>query len=733
MSDKPLFSVVIGYRNWGGERLRLAVESHLQSTLGDKVEIIVSDFGSDNERRADKLLAGMPVRCVYTETDEPWSRSRALNAGVAEARGEYILAWDADILCAPTLHEELLAHFRAQPNSAYPLHCRDLDQHYDEAKIRELVERHGELPIDALRAHSQWRPRWGMGIAAYRRKHFDLIRGYDERMAVWGGEDRDLMNRFSRLGVAVRWVDSPAVDIFHIYHGSSLDEAASTTHGQAAVSLNHDLVQRDRTIFRNLRDARYLKTQCPLVSVVVATYNRGRYLAETIPSILDQSFRDFELIVVDDGSDDDTQAVLEGFDDQRLVVIRQENAGVAAARNNGIRNARGHYMLVHDDDDIMLPNRIETQLACLPANAGGSYGGWVDFNDETGEFVTVNSGKDFSAASIGYAGKVLLHPTVMTTRWIAEHVPYDERYKGGSDFNWMMTIASNGAELVHTGNIHILRRLHGGSLTSGGSGQKHASRASARSANASLSRNTLVAVREFGRATESRHCVQEDELDELYQHLPESLRRKEYHFEAIVDDAAANTILGAVRNATGVVITSVQPVHRGGVSVLGLHRLRGISDSEEQAQVVFENTTANRRGWWSSGPIAGRRSFAGVSTPLPPARILGSRTPLGNDVSPRAWSLLDEIADYHAIPAESVLIAVGRERVGTVRLGQADRLVRKLSREARRIAVMVTRDGVVPIYRLDDTEATSQALRRLSNAWGVRKFSLLVHQRSEEY
>lgn len=732
INREPLFSVVICYRNWGGERLRLAVESQLRSTLEGQIEVIVSDFGSDAERRADVILDGMAARCVYTETDEPWSRSRALNAGIAKARGEYILAWDADILCAPALHEELLAHFRAQPNAVYPLHCRDLNADFDEDRIRALLDEHGELPIDLLRENSEWRPRWGMGIAAYRRAHFDLVRGYDERFVIWGGEDRDLMNRFSRLGMAVRWIDSPAADIFHIFHGSSLDEASQTSAGQAAVARNHDFVQRDRSIFRNLSNGRYLKPEKPLVSVIVASYNRAPYLADTVSSVLGQTFTDLELIVVDDGSTDDTQDVLSRFDDPRLIVVKQENAGVAAARNAGIARARGHFMLVHDDDDIMLPNRVEVQLAALEQGVAGSYGGWVDFDDTTGEFVSVNSGKDFSAEAIAYAGKVLLHPTVMTTRWIATQIPYDDRYKGGSDFNWMMTIAGNGARLVHTGNIHILRRLHGKSLTAGGSGQKHASRASARASNSLLGREAVQELRELGRATESRHCVQEDGLDELYRYLPDGLKKTEFHFTALADDGMINQVLASVPDHQDVALTGVEPVFRAGVSLRGWYRIRGIAENREAAEGWLADRVPTFQGWESSGPLAGRREYPGLTQPLPTPPALPGGARVGSRLPGAAWGLFDDIAALHALPAGELLVTVQRARPGKLRLSKADRIVRSISRDARRIAVLQTADGILPVYRMKPSDEAASGLCKLANAWAMRNLSLLVHERRDE-
>lgn len=81
----------------------------------------------------------------------------------------------------------------------------------------------------------------------------------------------------------------------------------------------------------------------PLISTIVATYNRRDYLPETIDSILAQDYEPQEIIVIDDGSTDDTKAVLEQYG-ERLLYIFQENQGVNAARNHGVRAARGEFL-----------------------------------------------------------------------------------------------------------------------------------------------------------------------------------------------------------------------------------------------------------------------------------------------------------------------------------------------------------------------------------------------------
>ncbi len=97
----------------------------------------------------------------------------------------------------------------------------------------------------------------------------------------------------------------------------------------------------------------------PAVSVVIATYNRARLLPQTLDSILSQRFQDFELIVVDDGSSDDTARVLAGYGD-RLRRLQQENRGPSAARNLGVSAARAPWISIQDSDDLSAPHHLET-------------------------------------------------------------------------------------------------------------------------------------------------------------------------------------------------------------------------------------------------------------------------------------------------------------------------------------------------------------------------------------
>lgn len=106
----------------------------------------------------------------------------------------------------------------------------------------------------------------------------------------------------------------------------------------------------------------------PAVSVILPVYNGLPYLRQAIETVLTQSFHDFELIVINDGSNDGSQALLETFDDPRMKVVKQKNRGLAATLNVGIAQANGRYVARQDQDDICLPGRLEKQVAFLEAH-----------------------------------------------------------------------------------------------------------------------------------------------------------------------------------------------------------------------------------------------------------------------------------------------------------------------------------------------------------------------------
>lgn len=110
-----------------------------------------------------------------------------------------------------------------------------------------------------------------------------------------------------------------------------------------------------------------VQTNMPLVSVILAAYNAEIFISRTLDSILSQTYKNIEVIVVDDGSHDKTFEIVESFakKDPRIILLKQPNAGVAAARNLAIAHSQGEYIAPIDADDIWYPQNIEKQLQCM--------------------------------------------------------------------------------------------------------------------------------------------------------------------------------------------------------------------------------------------------------------------------------------------------------------------------------------------------------------------------------
>lgn len=165
----------------------------------------------------------------------------------------------------------------------------------------------------------------------------------------------------------------------------------------------------------------------PKISVIIPTYNRSDLLREAIASVLIQSCQDFEVVVVDDGSTDDTRAVVRSFNSPKISYFFQENCGRSAARNTGIRLAGGEYIAFLDSDDIFMPNKLELQAGFLDEN--DSYGmvySYAKNVDEDGQYLTHHYDGDLSGViypdMLFIKNNFITTPTVMVRSKILSEV-----------------------------------------------------------------------------------------------------------------------------------------------------------------------------------------------------------------------------------------------------------------------------------------------------------------------
>ena len=123
-----------------------------------------------------------------------------------------------------------------------------------------------------------------------------------------------------------------------------------------------------------------------LVSIVTPSYNTGRWIGETIQSVLNQTYENWEMIIVDDCSTDNTDEVVAGYKDSRIKYIKNEkNSGAAISRNRAIREAKGEYIAFLDSDDLWTPNKLEKQIRFMKDNGYAFTCAYSDYIDENSQ------------------------------------------------------------------------------------------------------------------------------------------------------------------------------------------------------------------------------------------------------------------------------------------------------------------------------------------------------------
>ncbi|QIR40370.1 glycosyltransferase [Tolypothrix sp. PCC 7910] len=126
----------------------------------------------------------------------------------------------------------------------------------------------------------------------------------------------------------------------------------------------------------------------PLISVVIPVYNGETTIKQTIESVLTQTFSDFELIIINDGSQDNTLTIIQSLSDNRIQIFSYPNAGLPVSRNRGLSHAVGKYVSFIDADDLWTNDKLESQLKILENNPAADIAySWTDYIDEQGNFL----------------------------------------------------------------------------------------------------------------------------------------------------------------------------------------------------------------------------------------------------------------------------------------------------------------------------------------------------------
>lgn len=465
MTDSDvLVSVIIGFRDWGLDTLEFVIKTHKLSSLGDRLEVIVSDYGSEDADEVQQRCEAAGAKVVRTQRSgfPRWNRSAALNAGIRQgATGKYMLTTDADIMFHPKTIETVVNSMEklGPEGTVYGLvQCRDLQENMPKEDLQDW-------PWDKMEAECSMRPPWGMGgCALFPRSYADEVQGYDERLEWWGGEDNDFALRAEKSGLNIHWVEHPDARIYHLWHTKALEKWKEDPRFQEVWANNRELVKNTICTYRNLEKWGGMPSPPPDLSVVVITRNRVDLLEDCVKSVLNQTYERFEFLIVDDGSTDGTEEYVKTIKDPRLRYFKRHAQGIPQARNFGVKNARGEYIVVMDDDDLMLPTRLADQTSCITDGSDGSYGGWIDHHLAANR-LEHHQGKERNYASILFSGRVMIHPASMIRRSVLLEYPYNEEFAYGSDYDMNLRVAEAGVRLDHTGSYLIVRRMHDRNVT----------------------------------------------------------------------------------------------------------------------------------------------------------------------------------------------------------------------------------------------------------------------------
>jgi glycosyltransferase involved in cell wall biosynthesis len=334
----------------------------MAQTFADWELIIIDDGSPDNTAEvARQLMARDAGRRIRLLQQRNGGLARARNAALAIAAGAYILPLDADDKILPTMLEKTVAVLQAEPK---------VDIVYTDVSHFGVVEKTieaAEFDFKKLCIGNQLNY-----CSLYRWEAWERAGGYNPNM-IWGYEDWNFWVSCGERGLRAKRIPGALLQ-YRVKDASMFTVAAANDKAlRARIILNHPAlydapsVSAARAIWS--QPAMPVPTAAPMVSIVIPTHNRPIFLARALQSVLDQTFQDFEILVANDRGID-VSSVIARFSPRARIIYLAEPAGsgIAAARNSGMRAASGKYIAHLDDDDLFLPDHLETLVTFLEAS-----------------------------------------------------------------------------------------------------------------------------------------------------------------------------------------------------------------------------------------------------------------------------------------------------------------------------------------------------------------------------
>ena len=205
-----------------------------------------------------------------------------------------------------------------------------------------------------------------------------------------------------------------------------------------------------------------------LVSFIMPAYNAAGFISETIISIQEQKYQNYELIVVNDGSTDDTAEVVKGLakKNKKIILIEKENTGIVDSLNIGIKNSIGSYIARIDADDLCLAERIEKQIEFMNEYDLDLCGSGLEQFGETTKKKYYPQSHDEVLVNLATYGRTIPHPTVLGKKEVFENFPYSSDYPHAEDFAlWIEIVMTSNYKVGNCPEALIKYRVHEGQIS----------------------------------------------------------------------------------------------------------------------------------------------------------------------------------------------------------------------------------------------------------------------------
>lgn len=443
------------------------------------IEVIVADDGSSDHIAAvvQKYQKYLNLRYVRQE-DRGYRLSAVRNLGMRAASHGHIILQDGDVIPARELVETYMHFFHVTDQAVlFGLRSYVCADEFDDDDLLNHPELIGHLPtVTPVNSVTDWQTvdgrsfDWRLpilaqtnnlkesifpcqlfsaGIVAFPKAVLQLVGDFDEDFKDWGGEDTEFGYRLYNQG----YYFIPMSEVISFHQEPSIEKGDYQVDREAGLKRSKPILQQKcplPSIRNDLLDGPY---HVPKVSIYIPAYNVGRYIKESVDSVLSQTFTDLEVVICDDGSTDNTLQVLEThfIDNPQVHWISQIHQGIAAASNSAIGNCRGMYIGQLDGDDMLEPQAVEVMADFLNNNDVGVVYSRYSLVDRTGELMRPIASVEFSRERLLTAMICTAFRMFRKRDWLRTD-GFDESMVNAVDYDMML-------KLSEVCNIEYLPRL----------------------------------------------------------------------------------------------------------------------------------------------------------------------------------------------------------------------------------------------------------------------------------